>query len=452
MRPLALRAVVSIAAVLAVAAVLVALLFLDDPATVIAVCLLALAAKSLETRIGHGFHANLVSVVIVAAIVMAGPSTAVVAVAVAQLAPILDRRNVTAIKRIFNASQEILAAGAGGLTYVALGGSIGDIIIGDVPMVVALICVARLVSQVVNALLMCAVLWFERHTSPLEFLRYGVVPTALPLIGFSLLGVLLGALWMGGLGPIAGVLMLCPLVVGRWALSQYEAEKAAQAATMRAFIHVIETKDLYTRGHSERVSSGVGMLGKHLQLPEDRQAALEHAGLLHDVGKVGVPTQVIRKKGKLDDTEWAAIRLHPARGVELIGGIPFLEEVKSAVLHHHEKFDGTGYPAGLKGKRIPYFARMIGIVDAFDCLTSTRSYRPAKSVEETLGILIQDRNTHFDPQLVDSFVEVIRTQGWKAPDVAQPAPGVVVEAPIDHDDLSLGSGGGATGSAAGPAS
>ena len=118
---------------------------------------------------------------------------------------------------------------------------------------------------------------------------------------------------------------------------------------------------------------------------------MEHAGLLHDVGKVGVPTSIIRKPGRLDDSEMDAIRLHPARGVELIGNIPFLEEVKSAVLHHHEKYDGTGYPAGLSGANIPYFARIIGIVDAFDCLTSTRSYRPARSVEETLAILEQDQ-------------------------------------------------------------
>jgi HD-GYP domain-containing protein (c-di-GMP phosphodiesterase class II) len=220
---------------------------------------------------------------------------------------------------------------------------------------------------------------------------------------------------------------------------------------MRAFIQVIETKDLYTRGHSERVSTGVGMLGKHLRLSEDRQNALEHAGLLHDVGKVGVPTSIIRKPGKLDDSEMDAIRLHPARGVELIGNIPFLEEVKSAVLHHHEKYDGSGYPAGLSGTNIPYFARIIGIVDAFDCLTSTRSYRPARSVEETLAILIQDRYTHFDPELVDEFVEVIKTRGWTAAAADQPAPDGNIQVSIDHDDLSLGTGGGASGSAAGPA-
>jgi HD-GYP domain-containing protein (c-di-GMP phosphodiesterase class II) len=168
------------------------------------------------------------------------------------------------------------------------------------------------------------------------------------------------------------------------------------------------------------------------------------------VGKVGVPTKIIQKPGRLDDSEMDAIRLHPARGVELIGDIPFLEEVKSAVLHHHEKFDGSGYPAGLSGENIPYFARMIGIVDAFDCLTTTRSYRPARSIDETLNILLQDRYTHFDPALTDAFVDLIRQHGWKAAAVNQPAPDGSVRAGIDHDDLSLGAGGGASGSSAGP--
>jgi HD-GYP domain-containing protein (c-di-GMP phosphodiesterase class II) len=120
------------------------------------------------------------------------------------------------------------------------------------------------------------------------------------------------------------------------------------------------------------------------------------------------------------------------------------------VLHHHEKYDGTGYPAGLSGANIPYFARIIGIVDAFDSLTSTRSYRPARSIEETLAILDKDRMTHFDPVLVDAFIEVIRTSGWQSARKEQPAPDGTVRVGIDHDDLSLGSGGGASGSAAGP--
>jgi hypothetical protein len=329
-------------------------------------------------------------------------------------------------------------------------GPVGEAALHHVPRAIVAVTVTGLVHQFVNAVLMSAVLWLEGGPAVVKaFFREVVVPTAVPMLGYGFLGLILAVTWLGGLGLLAGMLTFVPLVIARWALSQDAVERSAQAATMRTFIQVIETKDLYTRGHSERVSEGAGMLGRQLKLSSDRQQALEHAGLLHDVGKVGVPTSIIQKPGRLDDSEMDAIRLHPARGVELIGNIPFLEEVKSAVLHHHEKYDGTGYPAGLRGESIPYFARIIGIVDAFDCLTSTRAYRPAQSVEESLAILEQDRYTHFDPQLVNVFVEMISQHGWEAAAVDQPPPDASVPVTIDHDDLSLGSGGGASGSAAG---
>ncbi|MEV6895313.1 HD-GYP domain-containing protein [Kribbella sp. NPDC051137] len=390
---------------------------------------------------------ELVSVVLVAVYVIAGPGAAVVVAAAGSLV----QAPAPAIKRIFNSAQRVLSAGGGALAYAALGGPVGAEVLDRIPGAIMATTVASVALQLVNALLISMVLGLERGPNGVrEFLRYVVRTTAIPVLGYGLLGLSMGVIWIGGLNIIAGVLILGPLLVARWALSQYEAEQKAQAATLRAFIQVIETKDLYTRGHSERVSEGVGMLGRQLELPSDRQQALEHAGLLHDVGKVGVPTSIIRKPGRLDDSEMDAIRLHPARGVELIGNIPFLEEVKSAVLHHHEKYDGTGYPAGLSGTNIPYFARIIGIVDAFDSLTSTRSYRPARTVAETIAILRQDRYTHFDPGLVDAFVEVLERDGWRPAAVEQPAPNAEHVTPIDHDDLSLGSGGGATGSAAGP--
>jgi HD-GYP domain-containing protein (c-di-GMP phosphodiesterase class II) len=441
-----LRLVVAVAALAALFALVLALFETQDPLAVIGLCLVALVASSLRS-VHTQRQIELGSVVLVAVYVIAGPATAVVVAAAGSLA----QAPAPIIKRIFNSAQRVLSAAGAALVYSALGGPVGDEVFDRVPGALIATTVASIVLQVVNALLISMVLSLERGLSGVgEFFRHVVRTTALPVLGYGLLGLSMAVIWLGGLNIFAGVLILGPLVVARWALSQYEAEKLAQAATMRAFIQVIETKDLYTRGHSERVSEGVGMLGQHLKLSADRQNALEHAGLLHDVGKVGVPTSIIQKPSRLDDSEMDAIRLHPARGVELIGNIPFLEEVKSAVLHHHEKFDGSGYPAGLTGTKIPYFARMIGIVDAFDCLTSTRSYRPARGVEETLAILIQDRRTHFDPDLVDAFVEVIRARGWRAASVDQPAPDVSVRVSIDHDDLSLGSGGGASGSAAGP--
>jgi HD-GYP domain-containing protein (c-di-GMP phosphodiesterase class II) len=449
MRRHALRVFVCSATVLALLIIGLALGQVSDVWTLVALCLLMLIGGFLRFSVAPNYLASLDSVVLMTVYVIAGPWAAVIATAVAYLPQV--RRRIPPIRRIFNGAQRIIATTAGGVAYTLAGGPVGDGALDHEMRAIFATMVASVAQHLTNAALVSLVIWIDGKASPVEFLRQVVIPTFLPMAGYGFLGLLLAVVWLGGLGPLAGLLVLVPLLVARWALSQYEVEKTAQAATMRAFIQVIETKDLYTRGHSERVSEGVGLLGRHLRLSEDRQNALEHAGLLHDVGKVGVPTSIIQKPGRLDDSEMDAIRLHPARGVELIGNIPFLEEVKSAVLHHHEKFDGTGYPAGLSGMNIPYFARIIGIVDAFDCLTSTRSYRPARSVEETLAILEQDKLSHFDPHLVDAFVHVINKEGWTAARVEQLAPDDSVRASIDHDDLSLGSGGGASGSAAGPA-
>ncbi|TKK75199.1 HD-GYP domain-containing protein [Kribbella jiaozuonensis] len=442
-----LRLTVAISSAVA-ALVLVVALFktrLDVPT--VALGLLLLVGVLLRSKVGP-VRAVLDHVVCIALLSLSGPASTVV---VAVLLPLTQDRRLPLMRRVFNGAQAVLCAAMAGLVYVRTGGVRGDAVLEQPGHATVSGFLAIVTWLTVNAALMCLVLWLDRGgTSPLTFLRRVAAPTAPAMTGYGLLGVLLSVVWLGGLGIVAVFLVVVPLLVARWTLSLYETERNAQAATMRAFIQVIETKDLYTRGHSERVSEGVGVLGRHLRLTDDRQQALEHAGLLHDVGKVGVPTRIIQKPGRLEDFEMDAIRLHPARGVELIGNIPFLEEVKSAVLHHHEKYDGTGYPAGLAGENIPYFARIIGIVDAFDCLTSTRSYRAARGVEETLEILLQDRYTHFDPRLVDAFVEVIRKDGWKSAAADQPAPDETVRVAIDHDDLSLGSGGGASGSAAGP--
>ncbi|MBB5837027.1 hypothetical protein HDA39_003761 [Kribbella italica] len=442
-----LRITVASSAGVAAVVLVIALIHARPDVPTVTLGLLLLVGVLLRSRVGP-VRASLDYVVHIALFLLSGPAAAVV---VSVLLPLTQDRRLPLMRRVFNGAQAVLCATAAAGVYVGMGGGRRAEVLESPGRALIAATAAIIAWLAANALLMCLVLWLDHGaTSPLTFLRKVAAPTVLPLTGYGLLGVLLAVVWIGGLGVGAILLVVVPLLVARWTLSLYQAERDAQAATMRAFIQVIETKDLYTRGHSERVSTGVGMLGRHLKLGEDRQQALEHAGLLHDVGKVGVPTRIIQKPGRLEDFEMDAIRLHPARGVELIGSIPFLEEVKSAVLHHHEKYDGTGYPAGLSGENIPYFARIIGIVDAFDSLTSTRSYRPARSIEETLEILHADRFTHFDPNLVADFVQVIRAEGWTAAAADQPAPDGTVKAGIDHDDLSLGTSGGASGSAAGP--
>lgn len=448
MRASLLRVTVTVTVLAAAGLLVVAVGRVTDYLLLGGYCLLLLGAGFFEFRLPREHRLSLDSVVLTAVYVLAGPWVAIVSSVFGYAAA--ARSPWPVIRKVFNGAQRIPAAAAGGLAYSLLGAPVGDQALENVPRVIAATVAATIAHQLVNAGLVCLVVWIDGKSRPLDFITRVVAPTFAPMIGYGCLGLLLAVTWLGGLGPLAFLLVLVPLALARWAFRQYEAERDAQAAALRAFIQVIETKDRYTRGHSERVSAGVGMLGRYLGLPEHRQQALEHAGLLHDVGKVGVPTRIIRKPGRLDDSEMDAIRLHPARGVELIGNIPFLEEVKSAVLHHHEKYDGSGYPAGLSGTNIPYFARIIGVVDAFDSLTSTRSYRPARGVDETLAILEQDRYTHFDPHVVDAFVHVIRAEGWKAAATEQPVPDGNLDAGIDHDDLGLGTGGDASGAPGGP--
>ncbi len=199
-----------------------------------------------------------------------------------------------------------------------------------------------------------------------------------------MLGLLIAALW-AVVGAFAAVLVLVPLFVARWAMGQFAAQQGAYAATMTALCQAVETKDFYTRGHSERVSKAAAMLAREIGMRTERVEAIRYAGMLHDVGKLGVPTKVLQKTGPLTEEELAAIQLHPMRGLEIVRQIGFLNEALAGIMHHHERIDGKGYPMGLAGDEIPEFARVIAVADAFDSMTSTRSYRGARSIDEAVG-------------------------------------------------------------------
>jgi HD-GYP domain-containing protein (c-di-GMP phosphodiesterase class II) len=241
---------------------------------------------------------------------------------------------------------------------------------------------------------------------------------------------------------MAALVLIGPLRTTRWAVAQYTGQRAAHAATVRALVQAVEIKDLYTRGHSERVARVSELIARRLGLPEDRIAILSYAAILHDVGKLGVPTRLLRKTGPLDPAEVAAIRLHPVRGVDAVRGIDFLDEAYAAILHHHERMDGLGYPSGLARERIPEFARIIAVADAFDSMTSTRSYRAARPVEDALAELRRCAGTHFDPRIVDAIEQAMgdaAAQGrpwigeYTAPEAPEnPLPDTTAE--YDHDD------------------
>jgi HD-GYP domain-containing protein (c-di-GMP phosphodiesterase class II) len=189
-------------------------------------------------------------------------------------------------------------------------------------------------------------------------------------------------------------------------VARFAEQRATFMGTMHALVAAIDAKDPYTSGHSERVAILCSTMASAMKLGE---ADVEHyrvAGLLHDVGKIGVPDYILTKVGGLDDAELGQIRRHPEIGHNILKDIPALGPALPGVLYHHEQWDGGGYPVGLAGDNIPLIARVIAIADTFDAMSSHRSYRQAMPRDEALAELTRYAGAQFDPELVPVFVKL----------------------------------------------
>ncbi len=174
--------------------------------------------------------------------------------------------------------------------------------------------------------------------------------------------------------------------------------------TIKSLVRTLEARDSYTRGHSDRVAAVARIIAREVGYSNERADRLHLTGLLHDIGKVGVPDQVLNKPGRLDERERAAIQMHPEIGYEILRSIPSLEDVLPGVLHHHECLDGGGYPHGLRGEEIPLDARILAVGDAFDAMTSDRPYRVGMPVSRAIAILTEGAGLQWDPDIVAVFL------------------------------------------------
>lgn len=182
--------------------------------------------------------------------------------------------------------------------------------------------------------------------------------------------------------------------------------------TLKALVQALETRDFETHGHSERVVTFSLRLGYELGLDKDSLRDLELGALLHDIGKIGVPDAVLRKPAKLNEDEWNKMKLHPQHGQKILRNIPFLEGAARIVSQHHEKWDGSGYPIGLRGEDIDIGARIFAVVDAFDAMISDRVYRRGCSYEEAVAELNRCSGTQFDPMIVEAFKHIPK-EDWE---------------------------------------
>ncbi|MGH7506443.1 MAG: HD domain-containing phosphohydrolase, partial [Longimicrobiales bacterium] len=182
---------------------------------------------------------------------------------------------------------------------------------------------------------------------------------------------------------------------------------ALRWGALHALARAIDAKSPWTAGHSERVTEYALRIGRRLGLSLEEMDLLRRGGLLHDVGKIGVPADVLDKPGKLTDEEWKMMRDHPTIGARILEPIAQYRDVLPMVLYHHEKYDGSGYPERRAAEEIPYFARILAVADVFDALTSDRPYRAGMPHAVAIGIIRKDAGTHFDPFLAELFVQIM---------------------------------------------
>ncbi|HEV7932540.1 MAG TPA: HD-GYP domain-containing protein [Actinomadura sp.] len=379
-----------------------------------------------RARVSLGFTVGLASVVLLGPVGAALVGLSAIATAQLGFAP---------VKRLFNSAQFALCGYAAGQVYMAFGGRAGQPSADYFPDIIWPFVAAVGTYVAVNLVLIGGILVLSRQAALRDFRWEPIAQLAGGYLGYGMLGLLVAGLWRV---PYLAVLALIPLFIARWAFAQTRAQHQAHEATLAALCQAVETKDYYTRGHSERVSRGSVMIAQEIGMRPERVEAIRYAGMLHDVGKLGVPTKVLQKSGALSEEEFAAIQLHPMRGLEIVREIGFLDEALAGIMHHHEKANGRGYPMGLAGEEIPEFARVISVADAFDSMTSTRSYRGARSIEEAVAELRRCAGSHFDPDMVDAFLRALGAKGWEPPKpVTLPEDDAVETTQQDHDDPTV---------------
>lgn len=212
-------------------------------------------------------------------------------------------------------------------------------------------------------------------------------------------------------GHIYVILLFGPLLLARYSFQLYLESQKRYYQIIQTLTAAIEAKDKYTKGHSKRVEMYAERVAKKLNLPSSRIEIIKIAALLHDIGKIGIEDSILHKPTALSPEEWEKIKQHPEIGVKILEDVDFPDDVKKLIKHHHERYDGNGYPQGNKGEETPLEAYIIAIADAYDALTSDRPYRKAFTEREALEIIKQNKGTQFHPAVVDALVSVVQQKG-----------------------------------------
>ena len=336
-------------------------------------------------------------------ILVYGPATAMIVTVFGALIGEIVEGKTRWYKIVFNISQYALSAGVAGMVYQGLGGIVGAVDLSNY-IIPAVIC--AIIYYLINLNLFMIVIYLAEEVSILSVWKKrlrGIIATyiALTPIGFVM------AMVYVSIGIWGIILFFFPLILARRSFELYTKMRKIYLDTIRALAAAIDAKDPYTKGHSERVAKMALALAQELNLPEREIEKIEYTALLHDIGKIGVDERILGKDDGLTSEEYNKIKEHTITGAKIIEPVDFLKDSYEAIYHHHERYDGDGYPIGIKEKDIPLSARIIAVADAYDAMGSDRPYRKKLSQDKIMKELTEQSGKQFDPEIVKAIISVL---------------------------------------------
>jgi len=354
-------------------------------------------------RVTIGFPIDFVVIIIY------GPLFAICVTFIGEILGDIFNKKTIWYKTLFNASQYALSAGVAGIVYQGLGGVVGLVNISNYIIPAAICAISYFL---INSSLFMIVISLAEGVSILSVWKNrirGIIATyiALAPIGFVM------ALVYTSIGVWGIILFFFPLILARRSFELYTKMRKVYLDTIRALAAAIDAKDPYTKGHSERVAQIAVLLAQELDLSDRDIENIEYTALLHDIGKIGIDDRILGKSSKLSNEEFKKIKEHPIVGAKIIEPIDFLKNSYKIIYHHHEKYNGGGYPDGLKEKDIPLCARIIGVADAYDAMGSDRPYRKKLSKEKILKEFTEQSGKQFDPQIVNALMLILKREREK---------------------------------------
>jgi uncharacterized domain HDIG len=316
--------------------------------------------------------------------------------------------NTAPIKTAFNAANYILSVYVAGRVYKFTGGKVGILTLPDIifPMIITTFSCFLLNAIILLFLfkLMNKTPFFLSLGKTLGDLLPNVVATA-PLSYFIARCITLDG------GEYIVLLLMLPLMLARYSFSLYLDVKQNYYNMVKTLTAALEAKDQYTEGHSHRVEVYAEKIAHRMRLPAHDIEDIKVAALLHDIGKIGIDDTILNKPSRLTDEERAIIMTHPQIAENILKNVKLNKMTRTIILHHHERYDGSGYPCRTKGEEIPIEVYVVALADAFDAMTSNRPYCGSLSMEEVVQVLNEESGKQFHPKAVDAFLQVLQEEG-----------------------------------------